>query len=129
MPALNAGSMVALTGTRPTSGLHFVTKLRLLSAAILLASIVALLAGCGGGGSDNPTELTGLIVDIKGRGNDVSSFTLRTGDRSYEILLDPDIDYGFQPAHLRVHASALYPVRCKLERREGRLYALEIVDV
>jgi hypothetical protein len=98
-----------------------------LCASIVLVSIVALLAACGGGG-DDPTELTGLIVDVRGRGNDVTSFTLRSGDRSYEIRLAPDVDYGFQPSHLRVHASALFPVRCKVERRRGAWYALEIVD-
>ena len=98
-------------------------------AWIALATIVAVLAACGGGGgNDDSTELTGLIVDIDGRGNDVRSFTLRSGDRSYEIRIASDVDYGFPLAHLRTHASALFPVRCKLERRQGRLYALEIVD-
>jgi hypothetical protein len=105
-----------------------VTRLRTLSGAIVLVSIVAMLVGCGGGGSDDPSELTGLIVDIEGRGNDVTSFTLRTGDRNYEIRIARDVDYGFQLAHLRVHASALYPVRCTIERRQGQLYALSIVD-
>jgi hypothetical protein len=106
-----------------------VTKPSRWYAFLALVSIVALLVGCGGGGNDSPDELTGVIVDVRGRGNDVSSFTLRTGDESYEIHLDAGVDYGFPPAHLRVHASALFPVRCKVERRRGQLIALEIVDV
>jgi hypothetical protein len=94
---------------------------------IVLASIAAALAGCGGGGDDS-TELTGLIVEVRGRGNDVRSFALRSGDRTYDIRIAPDVDYGFQLAHLRTHESSLFPVRCTLERRRGRLYALEIAD-
>jgi hypothetical protein len=105
-----------------------VTKPSRWYAFVALVSVVALLAACGGGGDNDSEELTGLIVDVQGRGNDVRSFTLRTGDRSYEIHLAADVDYGFTPAHLRVHASALFPVRCKVERRRGRLFALEIVD-
>jgi hypothetical protein len=89
--------------------------------------VAAVLAGCGGGGDDQ-TELTGLIVDIRGRGNNVRSFTLRSGDETYDIRIAPDVDYGFQLGHLRAHESSLFPVRCKIERRAGRLYALEIVD-
>jgi hypothetical protein len=92
-----------------------------------VASVVA-LAGCGGGSSEEPTQLTGLIVDIQGRGNNVRSFTLRSGDKTYDIRIAPDVDYGFQLGHLRAHESSLYPVRCTLERRAGRLYALEILD-
>jgi hypothetical protein len=104
-----------------------VTKPRRSSALITLVSIVAVLAGCGGGGGDS-NELTGLIVDVRGRGNDVRSFTLRSGDRTYEIRIAPEINYGFQFGHLRAHESSFFPVRCKFERRDGRLYALEIVD-
>jgi hypothetical protein len=104
-----------------------VTRPRRSYALIALASVVAVLAGCGGGGDSN--ELTGLIVDVRGRGNDVRSFTLRSGDRTYEIRIAPEVDYGFQLGHLRAHQSSFFPVRCKFERRQGRLYALEIVDV
>jgi hypothetical protein len=95
----------------------------------LLAIIVSqgALTACGGG-DDDSNELTGLIVDVQGRGNDVRSFSLRTGNETYEIRIAPEVDYGYPLAHLRVHASSLYPVRCTIERREGRLYALEIAD-
>jgi hypothetical protein len=104
-----------------------VTKSRRWYRLVALAAIAAFLAGCGGG-EDDSSELTGLIVEIQGRGNDVSSFTLRSGDQTYDIRIAPEVDYGFQLGHLRTHQSALYPVRTKVERRGGRLYALEIVD-
>jgi hypothetical protein len=104
-----------------------VTRPRRSYALVALAAIVAVAAGCGGGGGDSD-ELTGLIIDVRGRGDEVRSFTLRSGDRTYELRIAPDVDYGFQLGHLRSHQSSLFPVRCKFERREGRLYALEIVD-
>jgi hypothetical protein len=104
-----------------------VTKPRRWAGLAALAAIAVFLAGCGGGGDDS-SELTGLIVDIQGRGDDISSFTLRSGDQNYDIRIAPEVDYGFQLGHLRTHQSALYPVRATVERREGRLYALEIVD-
>jgi hypothetical protein len=104
-----------------------VTRLRRSYALVALASIVAVLVGCGGGGGDS-NELTGLIVDVRGRGNDVRSFSLRSGDRTYDIRIAPEVDYGFQLGHLRAHQRSFFPVRCKFERRHGRLYALEIVD-
>jgi hypothetical protein len=104
-----------------------VTRLRRSSALVALASGVAAIAACGGGGNDS-NELTGLIIDVRGRGNDVRSFTLRSGDRTYEIRIAPDVDYGFQLGHLRAHEASFFPVRCRFERRQGRLYALEIAD-
>jgi hypothetical protein len=88
-----------------------------------------LLAACGGEDGDEDSELIGLIVDVQGRGNDVRSFTLRTTERTYDIRIAPDVDYGYPLGHLRVHESSLFPVRCTVQRRGGRLYALEIVDV
>jgi hypothetical protein len=104
-----------------------VTKPRRWYALVAIAVIVAGSAGCGGGG-DSDDELTGLIIDVRGRGNDVRSFTLRSGERTYELRIVPGVDYGFQLGHLRAHQSTLFPVRCKFERRQGRLYAVEIVD-
>jgi hypothetical protein len=99
----------------------------------LLFAVLAIIVSQGAlvscGGDDDSDELTGLIVDVQGQGNDVRSFSLRTGDATYEIRIAPGVDYGYPLAHLRIHASSLYPVRCTIERRGGRLYALEIVDV
>jgi hypothetical protein len=98
-------------------------------AFILLGflAIAAAIAGCGGGNGE-PNELTGLIVDVQGRGNDVRSFTLESGGEEYRIRIPPGVDYGFQLGHLRTHQASLYPVRCRVERRAGRLFAVEIVD-
>jgi hypothetical protein len=105
-----------------------VTRPRRSYALFALASIVAVVAGCGGSGDDSNDELTGLIIDVRGHGDDVRSFSLRTGDQTYDIRIAPEVDYGFRLGHLRTHEASLYPVRCRFERREGRLYALEIAD-
>jgi hypothetical protein len=99
----------------------------------VLLVLAAVLAACGGGGAGGtptaaPSELTGLIVDIRGEGSDVRSFTLEAGDESYEIRIAPDVVYGFDLAHLHVHRSDRLPVRCALEERDGALFALRIDD-
>jgi hypothetical protein len=38
------------------------------------------------------------------------------------------VDYGFDLGHLHEHRASGDPVRCLLEEREGKLYALRIDD-
>jgi hypothetical protein len=100
-------------------------------ALALLLVFVVVPAGCGGDGElrgASPTALTGLIVDIRGEGSEVRSFTLEADAQSYEIRIAPDVDYGFDLSHLYVHQSDRLPVRCELEERDGVLYALRIDD-
>jgi hypothetical protein len=44
------------------------------------------------------------------------------------ILIDPQIDYGFDLAHLREHMETGDPVRVDLELRAGDVYATQIDD-
>ena len=99
------------------------------AALVVLVSVV--IAGCGGDGDAvstqplaTPTELSGLIVDTRGPGRQVTSFTLESGGAKYDIRIAPGVDYGFDLSHLREHESNLWPLRCTLERRGGALYAL-----
>lgn len=79
-----------------------------------------------GGASE---EVTGPIVDIDSEGlGDVRSFTVKSGDQTYEILIDPHIDYGFPLSHLSEHLVSGEPVRVDLVRRGGNVYAQSIVD-
>jgi hypothetical protein len=76
-----------------------------------------------------PQELTGPIIDIDSESlGDVRSFTLKSGDQTYEILIDPHVDYGFALSHLNEHRLNGAPVRVELLERGGRLFAQSIVD-
>jgi hypothetical protein len=99
-----------------------------LRATLLLLVGLTLFSGCGSGRGDAPDELTGLIVALDGEAGEITSFTLEAGLEEYEIRIAPDVDYGFDLAHLREHQRDALPVRCELEEREGDLYALTIED-
>lgn len=76
-----------------------------------------------------PEQVTGPIVDIESEGlGDVHSFTVKSGAQTYEILIDPDVDYGFPLGHLNEHRISGDPVSVELVERDGRLYAQTIVD-
>jgi hypothetical protein len=101
----------------------------MLRAAAVLA-LLALAAGCASSEPREPAppELTGFIVAIEGEGSDIASFTLDSFGEEYEIFIAPGVDYGFPLTHLREHERDRLPVRCRLDERDGRLYALEIAD-
>ncbi len=97
--------------------------------ALLFAGAALAATACGGDAAEPPpSEVTGLIVAIEGEGSDVRSFTLESDGEAHEIHIAPDVDYGFDLAHLHEHERDREPVRCDLEQREGRLYALTIDD-
>lgn len=75
-------------------------------------------------------QVTGVVVEIESEGlEDVRSFTLRSEGETYEIFIDPNVDYGFALSHLNAHRASAAPVTVDLGERDGRLYALSIVDV
>ena len=132
----SGGSVTIPVPAEPLTSPDVNARPRRYRRALLIVLSGALLAGCGGAGDDGestepaatPSELTGVIVDIRGQGRDVSSFTLQSGGEGYEIRIAADVDYGFDLSHLREHESSMLPVRCRFERRQGGLYALAIDD-
>lgn len=107
---------------------------------VLLLCCAALFAvACGGDDSEPaggeapaaeaPEEVTGVLLDVQSEGvGEVTSFTLKDGDDTYEIFIAEDVDYGFDLGHLNEHLTAGDPVRVPLEERDGKLYALSIDD-
>lgn len=96
----------------------------------LVLVVLALLAltGCSGDEAA-PAEVVGVIVSVQDEPNgEVESFELDSEGKAYTIYIAPDVDYGFALGHLHEHQSTGDPVRCVLEEREDRLYALEILD-
>ncbi len=98
---------------------------------LFVASI--LIAGCGSdteGPDAAPEQLTGVIVSLDTESfGDVRGLELKVGDTTYEIVVDPDHDYGFPLAHLSEHLRLAAPVRIDLELRDDDLVALTIEDV
>lgn len=105
---------------------------------VVLTSCLALMgAACGGddtGPSDvvanAPDNLTGPILDVKSESlQEVTGFTLKDGDTTYEIFIADDVDYGFDLGHLREHLRTGDPVTVSVDVRDDKLYALSIEDV
>jgi hypothetical protein len=110
----------------------------MLSRSVLVVTIFAclLVTACGAGDDSQPSgqtgapqQVTGPIVDIDSESLDeVHSFTVKSGERTYVIRIDPHIDYGFALGHLNEHRLSGDPVRVDLVERNGALYAQSIVD-
>jgi hypothetical protein len=100
--------------------------------AVLLACLIGtLFGGCGGESATPeppPSQLTGLITEVEPERGTPEKFLLEADGQGYEVQIDPARDYGFDLVHLREHQRDAWPVRCRLEERDGVLYALEIVD-
>ena len=112
-------------------------------AAWWLAASLALTAvACGGGGAEEPrssttaasqtpapTMLEGVITEVlPPDAGDVTGFALDADGTDYDILIDPEHDYGFDLGHLRDHRDTGDPVVCQLDPRPDGLYALTIED-
>ncbi len=75
---------------------------------VLLSAALLAVSACGGSSGENdktaPSEVTGMILFI-------------------------ETNVGFELSRLNAHVAEGDPVRCTLEERNGRLYALSIEDV
>ena len=100
---------------------------------ILTLAVAAVAGACGSEPEEQPREpvpprVVGLIVDLEMEGGAVRSFVLEAEGERYDVLIDQEIDYGFDLQHLREHQRLDQPVDVKLEQRGGALYATEILD-
>jgi len=100
--------------------------MRLISVALGVLAL-AVAPGCSDGGADPPSEVTGTIVAVRGTEDVVTAVTVQ-GDERVELWIAEDVDDGFDLHHLREHQATGDPVRCTVEERDGRLYALSIAD-
>ena len=97
-------------------------------SVVLLVLLCVAGVACGGAGDPAPAELVGVIVEIESEKGSILSFTLEANGEDHTIYIAKDIDYGFDLHHLFEHRATGEPVRCVLEARGERLYAVEIVD-
>jgi hypothetical protein len=104
----------------------------------VLCCVAVLGVACGGEDGDSvpadvanaPDHVTGPILDVQSESlAEVTGFTLKDGDQTYEIFIAEDVDYGFDLGHLREHLRTGDPVEVTLDVREGKLYALSVEDV
>lgn len=67
------------------------------------------------------------ITEGEGFGN-VESFELRSEGETYEILIDPEREYGFPLGHLNDHLQGADPVRVDIDQKDDSIYAVTIED-
>jgi len=101
----------------------------------LLLFVSLVLVSCGGDDpevarpEEAPSEITGVIVAIDAELlGEVESFDVKDGDTIYTLFIDPNIEYSFPLGHLHEHLETAEPVSCKVEKRNGKLYAQTIDD-
>ena len=76
-----------------------------------------------------PDPLTGVVTKVSAvRGGDVIALAVRAGQETYEVLIDPARDYGFDLHHLEEHRETGDPVRVDVEQRRDGAYAVSIED-
>ena len=78
--------------------------------------------------SPPPDPVTGLVTLVRFSGDEVRSLEVESEGRTYEILIDPAVDYGFNLRHLEEHRTAGDPVEVDVEVRGNRIYAVSILD-
>ena len=87
------------------------------------------MLGACGGSQPGVQTITGVMIDIDARTiTDVESFTVKDGDKTYVIHIDPTNEYDFPVSHLSAHRAGADPVRVEVEERDGQLVANAISD-
>ena len=106
---------------------------RLLVPWVLLLAGALLCSACGGdsgaNGGGGPDEITGPVVKVDAESlGEVTSIELKQGNETFEILIDPEIDYDYNLGHISEHLSSGAPLRVEVEERDGELFATSISD-
>ena len=86
--------------------------------------VALLLAACTGGSG----SVTGLVVEVEGDLEVVTSFTLDVDGIEYRFAPVPGVDYGFPLPHLREHLRDAAPVTVDYRDEGGTLQALAVTD-
>jgi len=102
---------------------------------VLLLLVVVLSASCGSAdpaaepsSTPPPTQVIGLITGLEYEGDQLVSMSVESRDDSYDILIDPEFDYGFNLKHLESHRTDELPVAVDIDARDDGLYAVGILD-
>ena len=85
------------------------------------------LASCSS--QEGSRRVTGVVVEIESSGlSQVEQFTLQDEGRRVTILVDDETEFAFAPSHLNEHRARGEPVAVEVEKRNGDLFALSVVD-
>lgn len=91
--------------------------------------MTACSSGTTSGRESAPQEVTGPVLGVNAESlGDVTSFEVKDEDDSYEIFIDPDVNYGFNLGHINEHLASGEPVRVGIDARDGKLFATAIAD-
>ena len=101
------------------------------------AALLCLTVACGGSSAPSeeepaPDQVVGLITEVEPPEETEipTSFTVEEEDGdTYDIGIDPELDYGFDLLHVRDHFVTEDPVDVAVEERDGELIATSIADV
>jgi len=112
---------------RSRSSRLFTVPWLLLFAGMLVCGACGGDSGADGGGG--PEEITGPVVKVDAKSlGEVTSIELKQRDKTFEILIDPEIDYDYNLGHISEHLSSGAPLRVEVEERDGELFATSISD-
>ena len=108
--------------------LTYPSGMQRLTGLLFLLVLVACSGAPDTEATEAPGEVTGVITEIESPSfGEVEYFTLREEGKTYRIYIAEDVEYEFPLSHLQEHLGT-DPVTCKLEERDGKLYALTIED-
>ena len=96
-----------------------------MAPAVVATALLLIAAACGGGGDK---QVTGLVLEVVGRGlTEIESIRLRDDDgRVWEFSTDGPV--GTNAAHLRQHQLAGERVSVTYREEGGRLIAVAVGD-
>jgi hypothetical protein len=95
---------------------------------VRVALVSILTVACAAEPMQSPDQVTGVIIEVQRAQGDITGFTVDAGSETYEIVIDPGRNYGFDLEHLVAHRATGDPVRVDVDDRDGRLVALTILD-
>lgn len=93
-------------------------KIGVISAALFF------VAACGSGNGN----VTGVVVDVVGDLQQVSSFTVDADGVEYRFVPAPDGSFAFPLPHLRDHMRTTEQVRVDYRTVDGTLQAVAVAD-
>lgn len=91
---------------------------------LFLSTLVLLVACC----AQTSGTVRGVVIEVDGTLNEISSFTLLVEGEEIGFVPDDDGDYAFPLSHLREHRTNGEPVVVEWDMVDGERHALSVTD-